>query len=207
MISLAEFGSRMLEAGQVGNPGTGKYAGQCVSLIQQLLDQVMSISFVARGNAKDWANNPDVLSHFNKFAPGIALQPGDILVYGSNYGGGYGHIGFIDVNGKFFDQNGVRSLHTGFRDYPFCSYICVLRCKTNFTLRDVNSFEVRVDKNIAMVRSAATSQSSVAGTGTLYKDNTFVATGTIQGENVGGNDVWYKSARGNYVWSGGLSKI
>lgn len=125
-MNLAEFGSWGLAQGSVANPAPNyKYKGQCVSLIQQYLYQVFGMQFKARGNAKDWAYNiPD---GFTKLGSNIKLQKGDILVYGSNYGGGYGHIGLIDVNGKYYDQNGIKRLAIGYRDNPFSGYICVLR--------------------------------------------------------------------------------
>lgn len=207
-MDLRNFGSWALAQGQVGNPGSNSYVGQCVSLVQQLLDKVFGIPFKARGNAKDWANNADVLSHFNKLPVGTKLIPGDILVYGANYGEGYGHIGFIDCNGKFFDQNGVKSEYTGYRDRPFINYICVLRCKTPFkTGNEISTFTVRVDKAVANVRCQPNSQSALAGSQKLYKGDTFQTIGTVIGENVLGNDVWYKSIKGNYIWSGGLVRV
>jgi len=38
--------------------GGGSYKGQCVSLIQQYLNKVFDVPYVARGHAKDWASNP-----------------------------------------------------------------------------------------------------------------------------------------------------
>jgi hypothetical protein len=208
-MNLREFGSWAIGKDQLSNPQPNyKYAGECVSLIQQLLYNVFGIEFKGRGNAKDWGSNADVLSHFNKLPVGTALIAGDILVYGSNYGGGYGHIAFIDANCKYFDQNGIRSKHVGYRDIPFINYICVLRCKTPFkTGNEVISYIVRVDKEKAMVRSGANSQCSLAGSQSMVRGNTFVAVGTVQGENVGGNNIWYRSSKGNFVWSGGLTKI
>lgn len=125
-MTLAEFGSWGLAQGSVANPAPNyKYKGQCVSLIQQYLYQVFGMQFKARGNAKDWAYNiPD---GFTKLSSNVALKKGDILVYGSNYGGGYGHIGLIDVNGKYYDQNGIKRLAISYRNIPFNGYICVLR--------------------------------------------------------------------------------
>lgn len=125
-MNLAEFGSWGLAQGSVANPAPNyKYKGQCVSLIQQYLYQVFGMQFKARGNAKDWAYNiPD---GFTKLSSNVALKKGDILVYGSNYGGGYGHIGLIDVNGKYYDQNGIKRLAISYRNNPFNGYICVLR--------------------------------------------------------------------------------
>lgn len=127
-MNLAEFGDWGLTQKSVANPGVNTYKGQCVSLIQQYLYRVFGIEYKARGNAKDWARNPlpDVL---DKLPNTVELQPGDILVYGSNYGGGYGHIALIDVNKKFFDQNGVKKLAVGYQDKPFSGYVCVLRPK------------------------------------------------------------------------------
>ena len=141
-MNLREFGSWALNQGSVANPEPNyNYKGQCVSLIQQYLYQVFGIPFKARGNAKDWANNADVLSYFNKLPSSTPLQPGDILVYGANYGGGYGHIALIDANGKFFDQNGIKSLAVSYRDTPFTGYICVLRSKTPVNVGNVENVE------------------------------------------------------------------
>lgn len=69
------------------------------------------------------------------------------------------------------------------------------------------SFTVRVDKAQAAVRSQPNTSAPNAGTGVLYKGNTFISVGTVQGQNVSGNSTWYKSAKGNYVWSSGLTRI
>lgn len=68
-------------------------------------------------------------------------------------------------------------------------------------------FTVRVDKALAMVRKSPDSNSEVTGTGKLYRGNTFLAIDLVEGQSVYGNNKWYKSKKGNYVWSGGLSKI
>ncbi len=125
-MNLREFGDWGLNVGHTGNPdGYNSYDGECVSLVQQYLNKVFGIQFQAHGNAKDWAYNiPD---GFSKLSFDTPLERGDILVYGSNYGGGYGHLGLIDVNWKFYDQNGCKSRAIGYRDNPFSGYICILR--------------------------------------------------------------------------------
>lgn len=211
-MNLREFGDWALREGSVANPPPNyKYKGECVSLIQQLLYQVLGIPFKYRGNAKDWANNPDVLSYFNKLSSGTSLQKGDILVYGSNYGGGYGHLGFIDANGKYFDQNGINSRRVGYQDKPFGGYICVLRSKTRMKIDNASEFWVRVDKAEANVREEPNTNSSIVmqpgGADCLKKGDTFKAVELVNGENVNGNNKWYKSSKGNYVWSQGLTRI
>lgn len=208
-MNLQEFGNWGIAQGSVANPAPNyKYKGQCVSLIQQYLYQVFGIPFQAHGNAKDWANN--VPNGFTKLGASTKLQKGDILVYGSNYGGGYGHIGLIDYNGKYYDQNGIKRLAVGYRDNPFSGYICVLRPNNQDKLglnSNSSTLTIRVDKAEAAVRSQATSKSAQVGSKVLYKGNTFKATGTVIGENIGGNNIWYKSWKGNYIWSGGCTRI
>lgn len=140
-MNLQEFGSWGLKQKSVANPApNNKYKGQCVSLIQQYLYKVFGKSFKAYGNAKDWATNYPT-SYFKKMDKSTKLQPGDVLVYGSNYGGGYGHIGLIDVNGKWYDQNGVKKKAIGYKDKPFSGYVCVLRPKNQDKL-GLNEYKV-----------------------------------------------------------------
>lgn len=141
-MNLQEFGSWGLTQGSVANPEpNNKYKGQCVSLIQQYLFKVFNKPFKAYGNAKDWeAKYPK--EYFNKLANNNKLQPGDVLVYGSNYGGGYGHIGLIDINGKYYDQNGIKKLAIGYRDKPFSGYVCILRPKNQNALGVNSSYNV-----------------------------------------------------------------
>ena len=142
-MNLAEFGDWGLTQKSVANPEVGTYKGQCVSLIQQYLYKVFGVPYKPRGNAKDWAKNPlpDVLE---KLPASTKLQPGDILVYSANYGGGYGHIALIDVNGKFYDQNGIKKLAVAYQDKPFSGYVCVLRPKHQSKL-GINAEPVGVD--------------------------------------------------------------
>jgi len=132
-MNLAEFGSWALAQKSVANPSVGTYKGQCVSLIQQYLYRVFGIPYQPRGNAKEWVRNP-LPEHLTKLSANTALQPGDILVYGSNYGKGYGHIALIDVNMKFFDQNGTKKLAVAYKGTPFSGYVCILRPKNQEAL-------------------------------------------------------------------------
>lgn len=72
----------------------------------------------------------------------------------------------------------------------------------------IKEFKVRVDKSCgAMVRKAPNTKSALAGSRFLNKGDVFIATEIVTGEKVSGNDKWYHSKVGNYVWSGGLTKI
>ena len=207
-MNLREFGSWAINEKSVSNPEPNyKYKGQCVSLIQQYLYHVFNIPFKSYGNAKDWEYNyPTQFIKLNKFKK---YQRGDILVYGNNYGGGYGHLGFIDANWKFFDQNGVNPLKIGYREKPFIGYKCILRNKNGVDTGDniENVFWVKVNKKEAAVRNIPSTSGYLNGSKILYRNDTFQAIDIVVGENVYNNNLWYKSKKGNYIWSGGLSKI
>ena len=209
-MNLAQFGSWGLSQKSVANPPpNNKYKGQCVSLIQQYLYRVFDMPFKARGNAKDWAYN--IPTGFRKLSSNTKLQRGDILVYGSNYGSGYGHLGLIDVNYRYYDQNGVKSLAIGYRNKPFGGYICILRPNDQSRLGlGRTTFTVRVDKAEANVRRQPNTKSAIVpqpGASCLKRGDTFKAVGEVVGESVNGNNIWFESAKGNFVWSGGCTRL
>ena len=212
-MNLAEFGIWAISQGSVANPQENSFKGQCVSLIQQYLYQVFGKPFKAHGNAKDWATNYPK-DYFTKVSTSTKLQKGDVLVYGSNYGGGYGHIALIDASGNFFDQNGIKKLAVGYREKPFTNYIAVLR-PINQAKLGLNSDRYKVGTTyttqvILKVRSGAgTNYSQVSYTNltTNAKANAYNS-GTNAGclksgtkvtvqeiKNIG-NDVWIKIPSG-----------
>lgn len=123
-MSLDDFKNWALSQGSVAKTDGG-YLGECVSLINQYLSKVYGIQAGAWGHAKDWATNSNVLQHFDRVGD---LQRGDIVVWGPNFGGGYGHIGIYLGNGQLLDQNGriARRVSVG-ANYP--GYIAILRRK------------------------------------------------------------------------------
>ena len=44
-------------------------------------------------------------------------------------GGGYGHMGIIDCNWQFLDQNGTKPSKVAYASKPFSGYKCILRYK------------------------------------------------------------------------------
>ena len=128
--SLQTFREWAITQGQVANPTVNTYRGQCVSLIQQYLYQVFNIPFAPRGHAKDF-----VPPTFARIATS-ELRPGDIVRYGAAYGGGYGHIGLIDDEGKYLDQNGVVAMRIGRRDKPFGYINAVFRPTKSFVVKN-----------------------------------------------------------------------
>ena len=135
--SLQSFREWAVAQGQVANPTDNpknQYRGQCVSLIQQYLNQVFGISFAPRGHAKDF-----IPPNFTKIDKNIPRKPGDIIRYNSAYGGGYGHIGLIDDEGKFLDQNGTVARMVNRRDQPFNYIDAVFRPNLPLTIKNPTS--------------------------------------------------------------------
>jgi len=205
MASLQQFREWAVKNGKVANPD-GSYKGQCVSLVQSYLTQVFAIPFKPRGNAKDF------------IPPGFVrvsnLRPGDIVRYGSNYGGGYGHIGLIDDTGAFLDQNGIRVLAVGRQGKPFSGINAIFRPTKKFNVKTPKPApkpKPKYPRNVTVtvpklnVRDKPTSKSPLSGSKTLKKGDVFVSVGLVNGEKVAGNNKWHKSSKANYVWSGGTN--
>lgn len=100
----------------IANPD-GSYAGQCVSLVRQYLEQVYGVRTGAWGNAINYADGMGS-GATNLKANGFSwhtdqnFQDGDIVVWDgySNQGSGlqqFGHIGIYN-SGRIFDQNDAR---------------------------------------------------------------------------------------------------
>lgn len=100
MISLNSFVNKY-KGTQVGVPWG--YRGQCVSLVQRYLNECLGYDMHPRGNAKDWVSRLQT-EGIAKPVNGLP-KAGDIIVYGSNYGGGYGHIAVALSSNQMFDQN------------------------------------------------------------------------------------------------------
>jgi hypothetical protein len=56
------------------------------------------------------------------------------------------------------------------------------------------------------VRSAPARIYQLAGSKEIHKGNVIKVDGYIEGENINGNNIWFRSIYGNYFWSGGTDK-
>lgn len=204
--SLESFTSWAIRAKQVSNPTVNTYPGQCVSLIQEYLSQVFGIPYAKRGNAKDF-----VPPTFQQLPAGTQRRPGDIIRYGKNYGGGYGHIGYIDHLGRFIDQNGTAAMHVGVRLQPFAGINAVFRPTRGFKVKNViipvPPAKPAYPRNVtvtedAYVRNAPKLSAPLSGSRKLKPKDVFTSVGLVPGSSVRGNNLWHKSTKGNYIWSG-----
>lgn len=123
-MGLEQFKQWAIGQGQVANPN-GTFAGECVSLVQNLLYKVHGIPYQARGNAKDWATNANVLSYFDKVS---SPQAGDIGVSGATKTNPYGHIWIYLSPTQALEQNGRVALRVTVNP-PLFAPIAILRRK------------------------------------------------------------------------------
>ena len=65
---------------------------------------------------------------------------------------------------------------------------------------------ITVNVPVLFVRSAPKESSALAGSNTLQNGDTFIATGWTTGQNVDGENRWWISSLGHYVWVGGTDQ-
>lgn len=109
MLSRKEFINKY--TGVVADVPWG-FKGECVSLVQRYVNEVYGVEMKARGNAKDYGYSLVREGHGHYVD---TPTYGDIVVWGSQLGSGYGHIGIFVENGKIFDQNHGGQKYGGIR--------------------------------------------------------------------------------------------
>lgn len=195
----------------------GYYGAQCMDLYNQYQEEVMGV--VPKG--AEYAKN--VWTTYNKDnfvrianTPDFVPNLGDVAVWGETPSNRYGHVSICtgkgDINSfESFDQNWSAAICKYENHNYFNGFLGVLRPKVLNAVPSDKSFKVRVDKLEANVRREANTTSGLVpqpgGFDCLKRGDIFEAVGTVKGQNVSGNDIWYKSAKGNYVWSGGLTRL
>lgn len=142
-MNFQDFVNWALAQGSVAKTN-GEYLGECVSLINQYCHRVLGVPASAWGHAKDWAVNAAPLKYFK-----IVNDPqeGDILVYGPEFGGGFGHIEIVlnDTESLFQNRNGNRKVGYGKR---LPEHYAVLRLKDEY--KQVEPAKIEPPKFIPM---------------------------------------------------------
>lgn len=106
-------------------PNQGTYRGQCVSYARQYMEAVDGVKSASIGNAKDYWDNPYMLQFYDQFK---SPQEGDLVVFDSSYGGGYGHIGVV-YQGRLLSQNFTKPLVVTLDPLPARGILGYLRRK------------------------------------------------------------------------------
>ena len=73
-------------------------------------------------------------------------------------------------------------------------------------LNQISPRVVFVNVDVLMVRSGPATSFPLAGTQRLVRGNNFTVVGWVEGENVSGENRWWLSQFGNYVWVGGTTQ-
>lgn len=121
------------QGGNIGNPVVNNFRGQCVSLVQQYLNQVFDIQYAPRGNAKDFVPP--------KFSIASApVRAGDIVRWGASNYSKYGHIGLIDDDALYLYQNKNSDGRIHLNE-PIPTGFTIFRPQVAFTVK--NSAETR----------------------------------------------------------------
>lgn len=123
-MNLDSFKNWAVSQGSVAKTNGG-YIGECVSLINQYLSKVYGIQAGAWGNAKDWATNGTVATHFDKVS---SPQAGDIGISGATATNPYGHIWIYLTPNLVLEQNGRVSRKVSV-NAPLFKPIAILRRK------------------------------------------------------------------------------
>lgn len=90
----------------------GAYGAQCVDLIQYYNRDVVGAPRLG-GNAKDLYANASG-NHYHKLGAGTTPVKGDVAVWGSSVGGGYGHAGIVTA-----DQGGSVRILSQNNHHPY----------------------------------------------------------------------------------------
>jgi len=111
-----------------GYPTDNDYQGECLSIVKLYIKEVFNINPPPSGSNSAygyWSNFPSPLNTVFKkvaYSPGLIPQPGDIPIWNTKVGNGYGHIDVVVDAGRNnftgFDQNwGGRHAHLVTHDY------------------------------------------------------------------------------------------
>lgn len=211
-MSFDEFVNEMINKGGIDKDGA--YGKQCMDLYNYYCVKCGKLEDGKTGAscAKEILNNSYVMQNVERIdnTPDFVPQKGDIAV--GNIGK-YGHVCIClgEGNTTYFNsldqnwsiQNGLTIERHNYLDMG--NKLVFLRFKNRDFLN--NTFWCRVDKEIAAVRSKPDRDAPLSGSELLHKGDTFECVEMVTGENVDGINMWYKSKKGNYVWSWGITRI
>jgi hypothetical protein len=128
--------------------------------------------------------------------PGKFVKEGELIGYSDSKGNSTGnHVhDEIRVDGKVVDPNKF--------DYTFNG---MKGGAEEVNISDKQD-KVRVIVGMLYVRAGPAKMYPVSGSKVLRKGDIVNVIGFTEGESVDGNNLWYKSIKGNYFWAGGTDK-
>ena len=198
----------------------GAWGAQCVDYFNYYYQHLVGVSPYAHGygvnGAKDlWNVNT---SRFDKIAnnPNDANQipqPGDILIYNSSWGGGYGHVEMVlsaDASGVNVSGQNMRGVtdpvSTTRRSWGAIvgGLIGWMSYKNFETVSSLQPYQRQVAGDSMNYRERPTTSSAILRT--FAPGDILDLKGFVRGENVSGNPIWFVGLyTGGYIWSGGFT--
>lgn len=207
-------GTKVLVPGQAA-----EYAGQCFQWVDVYSHDVVGTPYFYAPIALDfWTEygSSFLNQYYDQITDGT-IETGDIVVYGAGINSaGAGHADVALQNGTTADYVGsdcnwntlnLEEVNHNNADNKFI--LGSLRPKANEAPAPAPTpsvITVRVN-SVANVRVQPTTTAALGGSIQLHPGDTFQSTGLVTGQSVGGNNQWYHSTKGNYVWSGNCTRI
>ena len=188
------------------------YSYQCVDLILEYLKEDYGLASGVWGNAIDYWRSPTpaLLTRFQRVSGTDALA-GDIVVLNGLPGNPYGHIGIAYAEDSstitILEQNGATGGGSG-TGGDAIRLRAISKSRVAGLLRQIGASPAPSGSGTAKVtheayvRVAPTTSAALGGSKVLEPGDTFAYTSKVAGQSVGGNNIWYHSSLGHYVWSG-----
>lgn len=211
MLTLSQFIAK--------NNGYGldfdeEFGYTCVDLVQFWAQNLGLPRFT--GNAVDLARQGSANLLWIANTPENFPSAGDIVVWGSNLGGAgqYGHVDIAEGNATTeaftgFDQNWPEGSLCHSQAHSYAGVLgwlhpTVLDTPTPGTAYTPLAVAAVTGSVGCRVRELPNTESpDNEGTGNMRGGVTFNVTGWIAGESIAGNNIWYRTIHGFWVWSGG----
>lgn len=180
---------------------------QCVDLASDYMNDVLGARrFI--GNAKDIFGQQ---AEFLNWQKGGIPTRGSVFVYGSSWGGGYGHVGIVlsaDAQLVTLLEQNVGAPRVTVGTHRRDGEIGWGAPKRDVIGSLQNSGAGRYEAlRVANVRLAPLLNAALGGSRQLHPGEWFDAAAVVIGDTFKGNNRWVKSLRGNYIWAGNLKKI
>lgn len=157
-----------------------------------------------------WTTYASQPNTYNNYTQSQNPVVGALVVWNTTWGGGYGHIGVVtgvNANGTFntLEQNAETWRYLGRYTRGRSAVLGFLVPRNNpagSVALAGNERRVNVEE---LLRRAEPNTSSAALPNPLKYGDVGTFNGWIRGENVEGNNVWFRGAlSGNWFWSGGF---
>jgi len=143
-ITFSEFYDKYPVGSQVDTDGFPSYQPyQCVDIIKLYLNECFGMPIQPYGDAKEYWNNPKILTVFDKITDG-SRKEGDILVWGNDKGSFTGEAGHIAIErgGKIYNQNYNNSGRISLNNFFDAGYIGALRFKGDNNVTKNEAYKV-----------------------------------------------------------------